>query len=684
MPSNLLLEAGFWGLPPDSVGRDPRDIPPFLADLLEKERLGASRIRIWLSASRFGILLEGVPATQAEMTGEIRGPKAAQAYDFNKVPTPAAAGFAASQGVAVKDLLIKDVDGEPYVFARKLVPGAPLAGLLPRLIPMLLGAPAWKAPPWLPDGILPQPPAYVCLLLDDKLPPLAVEGVTVGRETGWREGLTFRKVPLARAEDFPKQVAEWGGQSLPADRLKLLETQLQALSPPPATVRKDRELFDRVAFTLENPVAFLLPIKADLASVPKPLALEMLGLEPEYLPLESAKGELVPDLLIGIAPGLVPGTAELAVRATEIQKRLARMQKGWAADMQKPLSERVTELKALPAPDGIGSLYDHALRVARRAAHLNRLLDWKVPEPTIEKGVMFFSAGKALQLQTCFPGLEGQLIPLIAEAQGLDPDLVTILKDLGPACDPKAPLPTLPGAVLILLADLLNRTLSGNGAREAATERALHLLWTRQIRLDLGKVFSLPEDSGGFDPTPWLALTFRRLQKEGITREKGEWILRPGECDPVAIAGALRTWPGGPPPRSEAMADLARRLGFRLQQVKIGALKLGAAAETFPTLDARVQAMEAVPPGDHPALFARLLEAEGEIEAALASLPPVLDDHSSSLAGLLRLLQRVEAQLARFPFPGSGRSRVPNPNTPTSPERSDNRPPPPGENPHPS
>lgn len=651
MPSNLLLEAGFWGLPAGVAGRDPRDLPAILADLLEKERFGSARIKVWFSAARFGVLIEGLSGTQTELATEVRGPRASQAFDINRVPTPAATGFANSQGVTIKDLVVKEVEGESFVFARKLTPGGQLVTLLPRLVPLLLATPAWKVPPWKADGVLPQPPAYVCLLVDDKVPSLVVEGVSVGREVGLREGLTFRLVPLDQPTDYPKVMNDWGILAMPVDRQKRLESDIQATLSTLGTARKDRTLLETLSFEQERSYPFLLDSPPELATLPKELALELLSQAPSYIPCENAKGELTGPSLLGLNPFAPPSPAELAVRASDLRRRIRALGKTWAQDVEKPLTDRVNDLKTRPSPDGIGSLHDHALRVARRAGLLNRLLAWNVPGPLLEKGVMYFAAGWAMAVAERLPGLAPRLPPLVAEVQAVEPALVALLKEVAATWETKGSLPTTPAATLIQLAWLLNRSLPGSPTREACQERILHLLCTREIRLDLARCFTLEEDPPQFDAEPWRILLEKRLQKEAISRDKGDWLLRRPGLDPVSILQALRAWPNGPPPETSALATLKTRIHYRLQQVKIESLRLTGEEVAFATLEQKVAAMEAIPAGAWPALYEKLVEGFADIELAINSLPPVIDETSSALAGLLRLLKRVEAQLERFPFP---------------------------------
>lgn len=655
LPSNLLLEVGFWGIPLEAIGRDVREVPAAVGEILERERLGAARIKIWLSSSRCSFLLEGLPGTQPDIVTEVRGLKAAQAFDSNHEPTPAALGFASSQGVGIKDLLLKDMEGERYIFVRKQVPGVSLNALLPKLATSIFGTMMWRTPYWSVAAIFPQPPAYLCALIDDKVPGLSIDGVSADRDTGLKDGLDFRKVSVGHATDFPGILAGWGVQPLPGDRLKLLETQLQSVTPTGGTVRKNLRILETVAFDRELPGAFTAVVPAEAVSFPKALVLEMLATPPEYLPFETSKGELLP-VFLGFFSGSAPDKSELELRSTGLKQRMNQIRKRWSEDVSKPLDERVCEMKYFPDPDGIGTLHDFSLRIARRARHLNELLGWKVPDALLDKSVMFFFSERAMRLSRCFPNLGGALVPLIAESQGVSSDILEILSDLGSTWGGKNAYPNSHGAILIQLAFQVNQLLQASSPREAFQERILQFILARELKFDLRKCFSLPEDPPAFETASWAGMLFKKLQIDGVVRSKSEWILREDEFDPLAIVGALRAWPEGPPPGFEALASLMVKLRFRLQQVKVETLKISEEASADPNLENRLQILEALPPGDFPGLYANLLEAQSEFESALQSLPPVIDENSPGTARILRLLKRAEIQMSRFPFPSPQKS----------------------------
>ena len=87
-----------------------------------------ARLRVTGTTRRLVAHVVDLAPMQADEIVEKRGPALAQAYDSLGQPTKALEGFARGQGVAVKDLEVRD----NYVYAVKRVAGKPAARSCPR------------------------------------------------------------------------------------------------------------------------------------------------------------------------------------------------------------------------------------------------------------------------------------------------------------------------------------------------------------------------------------------------------------------------------------------------------------------------------------------------------------------------------------------------------------------------
>ncbi|MFZ2955510.1 MAG: glycine--tRNA ligase subunit beta [Candidatus Ozemobacteraceae bacterium] len=650
MPLTFLAEAGFWGLPRGCLAGDPRDLAGLASDFLARERLGAVRVRVWFSSARIAFLLEGLPDTQADQQVEVRGPRASVAYDFNKQLTPAATGFAAGQGADPSALFLRDVDGEKFLFTRKTEKGKLTLDMLPGLTNKLFGLIPWNTAAWATGRLFPQPPAYICSLIEDRPSNLSIEDSKASRETGIREGGLFRRISLSHAGEFPRILNELEIQPLPSDRQKFLETQFQSIVEAGSTVRRDPLRLERLCFERERPRAFSLSIPTESFALPTPIFNQVLDECPSFLPVESSKGVFLPSVL-GFSDFRLPGPDEMIIRTNALRARLEEAARLWAEDVKRPLSERVGELRHLPTDDGQGTRYDAAIRLSRLAHSLAEHLFPEISEALLDRCLVFAALESSTAICRRFPRLEGEIVGLIAERQGLEPELVAILRDLRLTGLDSRDLPATPVGQLLLLATLYHQTRSGR-KREEAADRFLELLLKREFPADLLplRASDAPEDK--MEKAFWKDAVFRRLSGDGVERRRIEWLFGGETCPPLALYQAAKRWPDGAPREFDFFVSLQGRIKSLLPtgEYVIPQIEQPASGSLEEGIIDILSRLEPLSDGEILRRLEILIQGRAELEACMMGLPPVLDVHDSSHGLRIQLLKRIFAQLARPPF----------------------------------
>ena len=182
MGSELLLEIGTEEIP-------ARFLPPVLEEMavsfrkmLDAERIGVGEILTWGTPRRLALVAREVAEAQAEVTQEIIGPPKAVALDAAGQPTPAAAGFARAQGVAVSDLIEVDTPRGVYLAVKKSTTGRPTAERLPELLPgFILGLSFPKSMRWGSETItFARPIHWILARYGGAVVPFEVGDVTSG------------------------------------------------------------------------------------------------------------------------------------------------------------------------------------------------------------------------------------------------------------------------------------------------------------------------------------------------------------------------------------------------------------------------------------------------------------------------------------------------------------------------
>src|SRR5512140_1898891 len=137
--ADLLFEIGAEEIPAGFVPPALEQLERDLAKALDDARLAHGEVKALGTPRRLAVYARAVAARQADATTEAFGPSVAQAFDAEGKPTPAALGFARSQGVEVSALGRAQTPKGERVLVRKVEKGRRaeqvLPGLLEKLVP---------------------------------------------------------------------------------------------------------------------------------------------------------------------------------------------------------------------------------------------------------------------------------------------------------------------------------------------------------------------------------------------------------------------------------------------------------------------------------------------------------------------------------------------------------------------
>ena len=173
--ADFLLEIGCEEIPVAYIEPALAQLEAGLAAYLAAERLEHGPIQRFATARRLALLVPGLALAQADRDEELTGPPVAAAFKDGQ-PTPAALGFARSQGVSLEALHTLETPRGSYLALKRRVPGRPAAELLAAGLPgLILGLRFPKTMTW-GDGSLrfARPIRWLVALLDAEVLPLAL------------------------------------------------------------------------------------------------------------------------------------------------------------------------------------------------------------------------------------------------------------------------------------------------------------------------------------------------------------------------------------------------------------------------------------------------------------------------------------------------------------------------------
>ncbi|MBE9531777.1 MAG: glycine--tRNA ligase subunit beta, partial [Proteobacteria bacterium] len=137
---DLFFEIGTEELPAGFINPALDQLSTLIEGALKKARLAHGTVATLGTPRRLVLTVEGLSASQSDVSLEVKGPKKAAAYDAQGEPTKALQGFARGQGVELKDIEVRGEGKAEHVYATKHVKGKETAELLPEILTGLIGA----------------------------------------------------------------------------------------------------------------------------------------------------------------------------------------------------------------------------------------------------------------------------------------------------------------------------------------------------------------------------------------------------------------------------------------------------------------------------------------------------------------------------------------------------------------
>lgn len=334
MSGNLLLQAEFLALPNDAFGDVSFDLSDYFHKIATDAGYEFENLRVWLSQYRIGILLEGIHNYDIESVKEIRGPKFSVAYDYNNQPTPALTGFLAGQKLEADDLIIKEVNGEKFLFAIKTVIDPypekkfiPLKNALMSSIPFTIES-------WSSESRLPQPLINFNFMYDSRLLEDEFEGVKSTNYIIDRRSGGFKHIILKDVSEYEQLMNEFGVFSDSEKRRQNIEEKIKRILPANCKMcAVTGNYIGRTDFS-ESVYPFCLSFDSEFLSINSAVLSDTIEIISGYATCENEKGELISNV-IAFSHESFPGETEIRSRTGMLNEYLTRLKKTWNDDLKR-------------------------------------------------------------------------------------------------------------------------------------------------------------------------------------------------------------------------------------------------------------------------------------------------------------------------------------------------------------
>jgi glycyl-tRNA synthetase beta chain len=429
MGSELLLEIGTEEIP-------ARFLPPVLSEMaeslrqrLDQARIGVGEIVTWGTPRRLALVAKDVASGQSEAVQEIIGPPKAIAFDAKGAPTPAALGFAKSQGVAVADLVEVDTPRGVYLSVSKSAAGRATADCLPEIMPdFIMGLSFPKSMRWGDLQVsFARPIHWVLALFAGQVVDFALADVTSGSATYGHRFLAPQAIEVQDEKSYLAALSQAGVMVDPAARRAHLEAELAAAAAGVGgEVVPNPGLLEENIFLVEYPSVVVGSFDQKFLALPDEVLITSMREHQRYFSLRGRDGKLLPHFIavnntLTRNPDVVRQGHERVLRA-----RLSDAMYFYELDSKIPLENRVDALKGVMFHSSLGTSYEKMERFRELAVALSRKLAPEL-EDKVYRAATLAKADITTEMVGEFPSLQGVMGEKYSLLTGEAPEVATAI-----------------------------------------------------------------------------------------------------------------------------------------------------------------------------------------------------------------------------------------------------------------
>ncbi|HVO19039.1 MAG TPA: glycine--tRNA ligase subunit beta [Anaeromyxobacter sp.] len=473
---DLLLEIGAEEIPAGFVPAALRQLAEDLGRALGEARLAHGEVKAVGTPRRLAVWARGVAQRQPDATSQALGPPVAQAFDAEGRPTPAALGFARSQGVEVAALeRAATPKGERLAVTRVEVGRAArevLPALLERLVAGLRFRKAMRSR--FDEVTFARPVRWIVALYGGKPLKVAYGEVRSGATTRGHRFLSPAPIALTGTpEDYLAKLRRAHVLADPVERRGALEAQLaKAAKAAGGAIRPDPALVDEVLYLVEEPTAIAGEFEVSNLELPPEVVVSELRNHQRYFAVVDGEGRLK-NRFVAVSATAVrdPRVARHGYERV-LRARLADARFFFEEDRKRKLADRIPDLARRTYLAKLGSELDRAGRIGAVAEALARALGKEALVPDLAEVARLAKVDLNTGMVGEFPELQGIMGAHYARIEGLRSELADAIEDHYKPIGASDAMPRGDLGALVGLADRLHQLVGIIGVGEKATGAA--------------------------------------------------------------------------------------------------------------------------------------------------------------------------------------------------------------------
>ncbi len=427
----LLVEIGVEEIPSNVM-------PSALQQLREKTaaRFAALGIpfeppQVYGTPRRLILFLPQLASQQETKIEVVSGPAKKVGFDPQGNPTPAALGFAKSQGVAVSELKVRQTEKGEYLCIEREVRGEPTATLLQKILPEILSSLNFpRSMRWNGEGVaFVRPIRWIVALYGGEVIPFSYAGVTADRISYGHRILSPGPFQVADFAAYQKEIRRQNVLIDPKERYDLIVREMADLAAEKkGRIEEDETLVWQAAFMVEYPKAVCGSFDQSFLEVPKEVIIAPMKEHQGYFPLEASDGKLLPHF-ITIVNNPSPNTDTIRKGNERVLRaRLVDAEFYFKQDRRSKLAERVEGLKGVTFQEKLGTLHEKTERIVPLSQFIGQECAVE-PREAIRRAGFLSKADLLTGVVREFPSLQGTMGKVYAEMDGEDRTVAAAIEE---------------------------------------------------------------------------------------------------------------------------------------------------------------------------------------------------------------------------------------------------------------
>lgn len=439
----LLIEMGVEEIPSNVIAPTLKQLSEQTDLRLSAARMDHSSAQVYGTPRRLILFMPELTSMQETQTEWIIGPPQQAAFDASGHPTPAADGFAKSQGAPLSALHIERVEqlGEaskgkkgPYLVYKKVQPGETTESLLSRIIPEIMASLHFpRSMRWNDTGTaFVRPIRSIVALYGGRPIPFSFAGVSSGDLSHGHHIMAPEAFQVRDFESYRTELARRFVVIDPEERVRIIAAQMEALAKEKkgGLDLSDQSLLWEAAYTVESPKAICGNFDRAFLDIPKEIIITAMGEHQGYFPLYGADGTLLPHFIT--ISNIETADMSIIQKGNErvLRARLVDAQFYFDQDRKQTLSEWVNPLQRVTFQEALGSVREKVGRLTTLAVFISKETGCPESETlSIERAAHLCKADLISGVVREFTSLQGTMGRIYATLDGEDPKVAKAIEE---------------------------------------------------------------------------------------------------------------------------------------------------------------------------------------------------------------------------------------------------------------